>query len=181
MTGNTDSLSATPSYWLNNPNRPVEQVSWDDIQVFLTRLNAREAGNIPAGWGMCCPRKPSGSMPAGQARPPRTHGEKRSVQAMQTGIMEPMPIKPRTLVSTLPILGASLTCMAMYGNGRRMLGVPMHRVHKPIHSMWGPRARTVSIVVRTATGTGLRSAHRNSIDPSSPHGNIGFRVGFKHQ
>ena len=27
MTGNTDSLSATPSEWPNNPNRPVEKVS----------------------------------------------------------------------------------------------------------------------------------------------------------
>jgi len=26
MTGNTDGLNATPSNWLNNPNRPVEQV-----------------------------------------------------------------------------------------------------------------------------------------------------------
>lgn len=36
MTGNSDVLSATPSQWPNNPNRPVEKVSWDDVQVFLT-------------------------------------------------------------------------------------------------------------------------------------------------
>ena len=53
MTGNTDGLSATPSQWPNNPNRPVETVSWDDIQVFLARLNAQEAGNIPEGWALC--------------------------------------------------------------------------------------------------------------------------------
>ena len=53
MTGNTDGLSATPSNWPNNPNRPVEQVSWEDIQKFLTRLNAQEAGNIPARVGVC--------------------------------------------------------------------------------------------------------------------------------
>ena len=55
MTGNSDNLSATPSNWPNNPNRPVEQVSWDDIQKFLTRLNAQEAGNIPAGWAYVLP------------------------------------------------------------------------------------------------------------------------------
>jgi formylglycine-generating enzyme required for sulfatase activity len=51
MTGNTNSLSATPSNWPNNPNRPVEKVSWNDVQVFLTRLNAAEqaAGRLPAG------------------------------------------------------------------------------------------------------------------------------------
>jgi formylglycine-generating enzyme required for sulfatase activity len=61
MTGNTETnssghvISATPSEWPNNPNRPVEKVSWDDVQVFLTRLNAQEAGNIPAGWAYVLP------------------------------------------------------------------------------------------------------------------------------
>ena len=30
-----------------NPNRPVEQVSWDDIQIFLERLNEQEADICP--------------------------------------------------------------------------------------------------------------------------------------
>ena len=30
-------------------------VSYDDIQKFLTRLNAQEAGNIPAGWAYVLP------------------------------------------------------------------------------------------------------------------------------
>ena len=55
MTGNTNSLSATPSNWPNNPNRPVEKVSWDDAQVFLARLNELQAGNLPAGWSYVLP------------------------------------------------------------------------------------------------------------------------------
>ena len=55
MTGNTDSLSATPSQWPNNPNRPVEKVSWDDAQIFLTRLNAQQSANIPTGWAYVLP------------------------------------------------------------------------------------------------------------------------------
>jgi formylglycine-generating enzyme required for sulfatase activity len=55
MTGNTDSLSATPSQWPNNADRPVEKVSWDDIQKFLTRLNSLQAGNIPEGWAYVLP------------------------------------------------------------------------------------------------------------------------------
>ena len=57
MTGNTNSLSATPSQWPGNPNRPVEKVSWDDVQIFLTRLNASEqaAGRLPAGWSYVLP------------------------------------------------------------------------------------------------------------------------------
>ena len=50
MAGNTEGLSAMPSYFNGFPNRPVEQVSWDDIQVFLTRLNSQQAGNLPEGW-----------------------------------------------------------------------------------------------------------------------------------
>ena len=55
MTGNTNSLSATPSEWPGNTNRPVEKVSWDDAQVFLTRLNAQQAANLPAGWSYVLP------------------------------------------------------------------------------------------------------------------------------
>ncbi|MFL2927885.1 MAG: formylglycine-generating enzyme family protein, partial [Opitutales bacterium] len=55
MTGNTDSLSATPSEWPNNPNRPVEKVSWADAQIFLTRLNAQQSANLPAGWAYVLP------------------------------------------------------------------------------------------------------------------------------
>ena len=55
MTGNTDGLNATPSNWPNNPDRPVEKVSWDDIQKFLTRLNAQQAGNHSDGWAYVLP------------------------------------------------------------------------------------------------------------------------------
>jgi formylglycine-generating enzyme required for sulfatase activity len=55
MTGNTDSLSPTPSKWPNNPNRPVEKVSWEDAQIFLTRMNAQQSANIPPGWAYVLP------------------------------------------------------------------------------------------------------------------------------
>jgi len=56
MTGNTNSLSATPSQYSGN-DRPVEKVSWDDVQIFLTRLNAAEqaAGRLPTGWSYVLP------------------------------------------------------------------------------------------------------------------------------
>ena len=55
MAGNTNGLSTTPSEWPNNLNRPVEKVSWDDIQIFLARLNTLEAANLPAGWTYVLP------------------------------------------------------------------------------------------------------------------------------
>jgi formylglycine-generating enzyme required for sulfatase activity len=57
MTGNTNSLSATPSQYSGNANRPVEKVGWDDVQIFFTRLNAAEqaAGRLPSGWSYVLP------------------------------------------------------------------------------------------------------------------------------
>ena len=55
MMGNTDGLSATPSNWFNNPNRPVEKVSWDDAQKFLIRLNELEQENVLLGWAYILP------------------------------------------------------------------------------------------------------------------------------
>ena len=57
MSGNTNSLNPSPSNWPNNPNRPVEKVSWDDVQIFLSRLNASEqaAGRLPSGWSYVLP------------------------------------------------------------------------------------------------------------------------------
>ena len=55
MTGNTDGLNATPSQFSGNPDRPVEYVSWNDVQVFLERLNEQAADSIPAGWTYVLP------------------------------------------------------------------------------------------------------------------------------
>ena len=55
MAGNTDGLNATPSNWPNNPDRPVEKVSYDDIQKFLTRLNEQQSENLPNGWAYVLP------------------------------------------------------------------------------------------------------------------------------
>ena len=55
MAGNSENLSATPSLWQNNPNHPVEKVSYDDALVFLIRLNDQQVENIPAGWSYALP------------------------------------------------------------------------------------------------------------------------------
>ena len=61
MTGNTETdsngnvISATPSQFSGNPNRPVEKLSWEDIQVFLSRLNEQQAESLPVGWAYVLP------------------------------------------------------------------------------------------------------------------------------
>ena len=57
MTGNSQGLNVKPSKWLNNNQRPVEKVSWEDTVVFLSRLNQLEqaAGRLPTGWQYVLP------------------------------------------------------------------------------------------------------------------------------
>ncbi|MFL2938720.1 MAG: SUMF1/EgtB/PvdO family nonheme iron enzyme [Opitutales bacterium] len=57
MTGNSEGLNAKPSNWPNNNDRPVDQVSWNNVQVFLSRLNDLEqtAGRLSAGWRYVLP------------------------------------------------------------------------------------------------------------------------------
>ena len=50
MTGNVDGLSFNPSSYQGHPERPVESVSFQDIQVFISRLNNLELLDTPAGW-----------------------------------------------------------------------------------------------------------------------------------
>ena len=55
-------MGNNPSHF-KGPKNPVEQVSWDDCQQFLGKLNAKSA----LGEGSSsCPAKPSGNMPAGR-------------------------------------------------------------------------------------------------------------------
>ena len=56
MNGNSAGLNADPSEFKES-NRPVEKVSWEDAQIFLSQLNSIEqtAGRLPVGWKYVLP------------------------------------------------------------------------------------------------------------------------------
>jgi formylglycine-generating enzyme required for sulfatase activity len=54
MAGNSNSLSADPSQYKGG-NRPVENLSWDNIQIFLSRLNEQQSDNLPTAWKYVLP------------------------------------------------------------------------------------------------------------------------------
>jgi formylglycine-generating enzyme required for sulfatase activity len=56
MNGNPSGLNADPSQFKGS-NRPVEKISWNDAQIFLSQLNSIEqtAGRLPTGWKYVLP------------------------------------------------------------------------------------------------------------------------------
>ena len=55
MTGNEEGLPPLTSGGVTGPNNPVNHLSYQDVQVFLKRLNQQQIVNIPEGWEYALP------------------------------------------------------------------------------------------------------------------------------
>ena len=125
MLGNDHNLSSTPSQFGGNPNRPVEKLVGTMFKFSFNDLMTKSLREYQQVGPMSYLRKPSGNMPAGQARRQYIHGAMISTLPMQTtigmanGIQELIFSKPVMLACTVPTNGAFLTCMAMFLNGLR--------------------------------------------------------------
>ena len=71
---------------------------------------------MPEGWAYACPQKLSGNMPAVRERPRYIPGVTISILQMPT-INGVGSSRQLMLVNMLPIHGAFLICMGMYGSG----------------------------------------------------------------
>jgi formylglycine-generating enzyme required for sulfatase activity len=181
MSGNTDGLSATPSSWPNNPNRPVERVSHDDIQIFLSRLNNQQSGNIPTGWAYVLPTESQWEY-ACRAGTTTMYSWGDDINATRANY-------DSNLGQTSNVGNYAANPWGffdMHGNvlewtadwyGTYPAGNPVidptgeasgsHRVTRD--GSWG------------SDGTGLRSAKRLNVSPSFLANILGFRVGFQKQ
>jgi formylglycine-generating enzyme required for sulfatase activity len=192
MTGNTNDLNATPSNWPGN-DRPVEQVSWDDAQVFLTRLNAVEqnAGRLPSGWSYVLPTESEWEYAcrAGTTTIFSWGDTATSTQANFDGT------SPYGGASAGPNLQQT-TDVGSYGANPwgffDMRGnvwewtADWYQAAYPAGNVTDPTgpASGSSRVMRGASwynpGMRLRSATRNLSAPGFRNSTIGFRVGYRH-
>jgi formylglycine-generating enzyme required for sulfatase activity len=182
MTGNSNGLSATPSEWPNNPNRPVEKVSWDDVQIFLTRLNAAEqtAGRLPSGWSYVLPTESEWEY-ACRAGTTTAYSWGNSIATSnanydQSGISQTRDVGQYA--------ANPWGFFDMHGNVYELtddwyqVSYPSGNVTDPTGPASGS-ARVIRGGSWNLSGTNLRSARRNYYTPGPRYDLLGFRVGFK--
>jgi len=178
MSGNSKSLNPSPSNWPNNPTRPVEQVSWDDVQIFLSRLNASEqaAGRLPSGWSYVLPTEAQWEY-ACRAGTSTMYSWGDSISSSNANYDD--NVDETTPVGKYPANPWGFHdmhgnvwewCADWYGD------YPSGSVTYPI----GPASyRAIRGGSWYFTGPTLRSASRNYDTPSYRDYDVGFRVGFK--
>ena len=188
MTGNSNGLSATPSQYPGNPNRPVEKVSWDDVQVFLSRLNDAEqtAGRLPTGWEYVLPteseweyacRAGTTTMYSWGATIASSNANYNWDASWNTG----SDFKQTRDVGQYAANPWGF--FDMHGNVFEWTAdgyntYPSGPVTDPSGATSGS-ARVARGGSWESEGTGLRSAERDNAPPSYRHYSLGFRVGFK--
>jgi formylglycine-generating enzyme required for sulfatase activity len=184
MTGNTNSLSPTPSQWPGNPNRPVEKVSWDDAQVFLTRLNAQQAANLPANWQYVLPTESQWEY-ACRAGTTTAYSWGATIAAGNANWNH--GADPNQTVNAGQFSANPWGFFDMHGNVREWtadLYQAAYPTGNPVVDPTGPASGS-SRVIRggswSSDGTLLRSAKRYDNPPSTRSNTLGFRVGFQKQ
>ena len=186
MNGNSEGLNADPSQFKGS-NRPVERASWEDAQIFLTRLNSIEqsAGRLPNGWKYVLPTEAEWEYAcrAGTTTAYSWGNDINSSRANYNwdgGSNDGNDFKQTEMWASMPPTpGAFLTCREMCGNGsatgrRTILPVP-----RPIPE--GPASGSRRVRRGGSWydgGTSLRSAKRSHAPPA-PVNALGFRVGFQ--
>jgi formylglycine-generating enzyme required for sulfatase activity len=191
MTGVTGDRNATPSNWHGNPDRPVEKVSWDDAQVFLTRLNEQQAGNLPAGWSYVLPTESQWEYAsrAGTTTPyswGATIASSNANYNWDGGANDGNDFKQTRDVGQYATNPWGF--FDMHGNVWEWTADAYQATYPSGNPVVDPTNLGASGSHRvrrggswSSGGTGLRSARRLNGAPGNRNVNIGFRVGFQKQ
>ncbi|MEC8043982.1 MAG: SUMF1/EgtB/PvdO family nonheme iron enzyme [Verrucomicrobiota bacterium] len=182
MVGNSDGLSATPSQYSGNPNRPVEKVSWVDAQIFLTRLNAQQSANIPSGWAYVLPTESQWEY-ACRAGTSTMYSWGDSITASNANYASSGLSQTRDVGN---YAANPWGFFDMHGNVWEWTAdwyQAAYPIGNPVIDPTGPASGS-SRVLRGGSwavgGPGLRSAKRKNYASSNRYANIGFRVGFQN-
>ena len=189
MNGNSAGLNADPSNFKGS-NRPVEKASWEDAQIFLTRLNSIEqsAGRLPNGWKYVLPTEAEWEY-ACRAGTTTAYSWGNDINASRANYnWDGGPNDGNDSKQTVNIGQFSANPWGFYdmhGNVREWVhdwkanyltgaqtdpegpASGSFRVHRG--GSWG------------SGGAGLRSAKRYGNTPGTRNNLIGFRVGFQQQ
>ena len=179
MTGIRDGLKCHAEQLAEQPRPSGGEVSWDDIQVFLTRLNDQQAGNIPDGWAYVLPTEAQWEY-ACRAGTTTAYSWGDTITAIDANYMVMMATANRDVgqYSANPwgffdmhgnVWEWTADWYAAYSSGAQTdpegPATGSYRVYRG--GSWYD------------TGTYLRSAYRRSYTPSHRTSGIGFRVGFQ--
>ena len=135
MISNNQGLDTSPCKFSGN-NRPVEQISWDDAQVFIERLNEleRNANRLPAGWAYALPTEAQWEY-ACRAGTTTAYWWGTTIDASKANYQASgIGQTRRTQGNTPPTPGAFTTCTGTLGNGSPIGTGPTppdrHRSHR---------------------------------------------------
>jgi formylglycine-generating enzyme required for sulfatase activity len=183
MANNAEGLSDSPSNFGGYPNYPVEQVSWDDVQVFLSRLNNLESANMPAGWAYVLPTEAQWEY-ACRAGTTTDYSWGNDINASQANYNDSNYGRSLNVGQYAPnpwgffdMHGNVLELTADWSGG--------YPTGNSVVDPTGPASGSNHVIrggMFWGTGMSLRSAYRlNNGNPSNRSNNVGFRVGFQKQ
>jgi formylglycine-generating enzyme required for sulfatase activity len=179
MANNLDELNATPSYFDGYPNYPVEEVSYDDVQVFLSRLNNLESANIPAGWAYVLPTEAQWEY-ACRAGTNTNYSWGDDINASQANYNDSSNSRPLNVGQYAPNPWGFFD---MHGNVWEWTAdwYETYPTGNPVVDPTGPASGSYRVGRGGSwygAGPSLRSATRT---PSARNRTLGFRVGFQKQ
>jgi formylglycine-generating enzyme required for sulfatase activity len=191
MAGNTDVLSPTPSRF-NGGKNPVERVSWNDVQVFLSRLNEGEriAGRLPSGWVYVLPSEAEWEY-ACRAGTVMVFSLGNALSAIEANFRGASPYGPKaqsgpSAVGTKPVGSYAPNPWGFYdmhGNVWEWTVDWFGRYPQGIVSDPKGSASGLTRVKRGGSwylpATYLRSASRSGSPPADRSHDLGFRLAFK--
>jgi formylglycine-generating enzyme required for sulfatase activity/alpha-tubulin suppressor-like RCC1 family protein len=184
MSGNSEGLNANPSHFHGYPNRPVEKVSWEDAQIFLSRLNGQEAeaGNLPAGWAYVLPTEAQWEY-ACRAGTTTVYSWGNTVTSDNANYN--VYNGETSNVGEYPANAWGL--YDMHGNVWELVAdwyTTSPYGSNEVTDPTGPASGSLWVVRGGSwnnSGTNLRSAKHEDVFPGERSSNVGFRVGFQRQ